>query len=69
MENEAQKNQNENITPFWGYYMPHAREVIERRNEDKELIVKFVDRYNKQFLLILFTLLVSLVPKMLLLEQ
>ena len=35
MENEAQKNQNENITPFWEYYMPHAREVIERRNEDK----------------------------------
>ena len=50
MENEAQKNQNENITPFWEYYMPHAREVIERRNEDKELIVKFVDRYNKQFI-------------------
>lgn len=54
MENEAQKNQNENITPFWGYYMPHAREVIERRNEDKELIVKFVDRYNKQFIPIKF---------------
>lgn len=50
MENEAQKNQNENITSFWEYYMPHAREVIERRNEDKELIVKFVERYNKQFI-------------------
>lgn len=50
MENEVQKNQNENITPFWEYYMPNAREVIERRNEDKELIVKFVDRYNKQFI-------------------
>lgn len=50
----SSENQNENITPFWGYYMPHAREVIERRNEDKELIVKFVDRYNKQFIPIKF---------------
>ena len=51
MENEVQKNQNENITPFWEYYMPHAREVIEqRRNREKERIIKFVDRYNRQFI-------------------
>ncbi len=54
MVNEVQENLNENITPFWEYYMPHAREVIERRNEDKELIIKFVDRYNKQFIPIKF---------------
>ena len=50
MENEAQENLNENITPFWEYYMPYAREVSERENVEKELIVKFVDRYNKQFI-------------------
>lgn len=51
MENEAQKNQNENITPFWEYYIAYAREVIERRrNAEKERIIKFVDRYNKQFI-------------------
>ena len=54
MENEVQKNLNENITPFWEYYMPHAREVSERRNVEKELIIKFVDRYNKQFIPIKF---------------
>ena len=54
MENEAQKNQNENITPFWEYYMPHAREVSERRNVEKELIIKFVNCYNKQFIPIKF---------------
>ena len=54
MENEVQKNLNENITPFWEYYMPHAREVSERRNENKEFIIKFVDRYNKQFIPIKF---------------
>ena len=50
MINEVQKNLNENITPFWEYYMPHAREVSEQRNEDEALIIKFVDRYNKQFI-------------------
>ena len=50
MVNEVQKNLNENITPFWEYYMPHAREVSEQRNVEKELIIKFVDRYNKQFI-------------------
>ena len=30
--------------------MPHAREVSEQRNVEKELIIKFVDRYNKQFI-------------------
>ena len=54
MENEVQKNLNENITPFWEYYMPHAREVSELRNVEKELIIKFVDRYNKQFIPIKF---------------
>lgn len=54
MENEVQKNLNENITPFWEYYMPHAREVSERRTVEKELIIKFVDRYNKQFIPIKF---------------
>lgn len=54
MANEVQKNLNENITPFWEYYMPHAREVIERRNVEKELVIKFVDRYNKQFIPIKF---------------
>ena len=49
MINETQKNLNENITPFWEYYMPLARKVSEQRNEDKALI-KFVDRYNKQFI-------------------
>lgn len=48
------KNLNENITPFWEYYMPHAREVSEQRNEDEALIIKFVDRYNKQFIPIKF---------------
>ena len=51
---EVQENLNENITPFWEYYMPHAREVSERRNENKEFIIKFVDRYNKQFIPIKF---------------
>lgn len=50
MISETQKNLNENITPFWEYYMPHAREVSEQRNEDEALIIKFVDRYNKQFI-------------------
>lgn len=50
MENEVQENLIENITSFWEYYMPHAREVNEQRNVEKELIVKFVDRYNKQFI-------------------
>ena len=54
MINETQKNLNENITPFWEYYMPHAREVSEQRNEDEALIIKFVDRYNKQFIPIKF---------------
>ena len=54
MENEVQKNLNENITPFWEYYMPHAREVSEQRNVEKELIIKFVDSYNKQFIPIKF---------------
>ena len=43
MGNEVQKNLNENITPFWEYYIAYAREV-------KERIIKFVDRYNKQFI-------------------
>ena len=48
---EAQENLNENITPFWEYYIAYAREVIERRrNGEKERIIKFVDRYNKQFI-------------------
>lgn len=50
MVNEGQENLIENITPFWEYYMSHAREVNEQRNVEKELIVKFVDRYNKQFI-------------------
>lgn len=51
MGNEVQKNLNENITPFWEYYIAYAREVIERRrNAEKERIIKFVDRYNKQFI-------------------
>ena len=51
MWNEVQKNLNENITPFWEYYIAYAREVIERRrNAEKERIIKFVDRYNKQFI-------------------
>lgn len=54
MVNEAQENLNENITPFWEYYMPHAREVSEQRNVQKEHIIKFVDRYNKQFIPIKF---------------
>lgn len=54
MVNEAQENLIENITPFWEYYMPNAREVSEQRNVEKELIIKFVDRYNKQFIPIKF---------------
>ena len=54
MVNEAQENLNENITPFWEYYMPHTREVSEQRNVQKEHIIKFVDRYNKQFIPIKF---------------
>lgn len=54
MVNEAQEKLNENITPFWEYYMPHAREVSEQRNVQKEHIIKFVDRYNKQFIPIKF---------------
>ena len=34
---EVQKNQNENITPFWEYYISYAREVSEQRNVEKEL--------------------------------
>ena len=33
MENEVQENLIENITSFWEYYMPHAREVNEQRNK------------------------------------
>ena len=51
MENEVQENLIENITSFWEYYMPHAREVNEQRNVEKELIVKFVDRYNNNNIL------------------
>ena len=47
---EIQENLNENITPFWEYYIAYAREVSEQRNEDEALIIKFVDRYNKQFI-------------------
>lgn len=54
MVNEVQENLNENITPFWECYIAYAREVTERRNEHKEFIIKFVDRYNKQFIPIKF---------------
>ena len=54
MINETQENLNENITPFWEYYISYAREVSEQRNVEKELIIKFVDRYNKQFIPIKF---------------
>lgn len=47
---EIQENLNENITPFWEYYISYAREVSEQRDEDKELIIKFVKRYNQQFI-------------------
>lgn len=50
MIKEIQEYLNENITPFWEYHIPYVREVIEQRDEDKELIIKFVDRYNKQFI-------------------
>ncbi len=54
MINEAQKILNEDITPFWEHYISYAREVSEQRNEDEALIIKFVDRYNKQFIPIKF---------------
>lgn len=47
---EIQENLNKNITPFWEYYISYAREVSEQRDEDKELIIKFVKRYNQQFI-------------------
>lgn len=47
---EIQENLNENITPFWEYYISYVREVSEQRDEDKELIIKFVKRYNQQFI-------------------
>lgn len=50
MMKEIQENLNENITPFWDYYISYAREVFEQRDEDKELIIKFVKRYNQQFI-------------------
>lgn len=50
MMKEIQENLNENITPFWEYYISYAREVFEQRDEDKELIIKFVKRYNQQFI-------------------
>lgn len=50
MINETQKILNEDITPFWEHYISYAREVTEQRNEDEALIIKFVDRYNKQFI-------------------
>lgn len=50
MIKEFQEYLNENITPFWEYHIPYAREVIEQRDEDKELIIKFVKRYNQQFI-------------------
>lgn len=50
MMKEIQENLNENITPFWEYYISYAREVSEQRDEDKELIIKFVKRYNQQFI-------------------
>lgn len=53
---EIQENLNENITPFWEYYISYAKEVSEQSNEAKELIVKFVNRYNKQFIPLKFQL-------------
>ena len=50
MINEAQKILNEDITPFWEHYISYTREVSEQRNVDEALIIKFVDRYNKQFI-------------------
>ena len=50
IEVQKNQNQNENITPFWEYYISYAREVSEQRNVEEELIIKFVDRYNKQFI-------------------
>lgn len=50
MINETQKILNEDITPFWEHYISYVREVSEQRNEDEALIIKFVDRYNKQFI-------------------
>ena len=50
MINETQKILNEDITPFWEHHISYAREVSEQRNEDEALIIKFVDRYNKQFI-------------------
>lgn len=50
MIKEFQEYLNENITPFWEYHISYAREVIEQRDEDKELIIKFVNRYNQQFI-------------------
>ena len=50
MISKTQKILNEDITPFWEHYISYAREVSEQRNEDEVLIIKFVDRYNKQFI-------------------
>ena len=50
MINETQKILNEDITPFWEHYISYAREASEQRDEDETLIIKFVDRYNKQFI-------------------
>ena len=50
MINETQKILNEDITPFWEHYISYAREVSEQRNEDEALIIKFVKRYNQQFI-------------------
>lgn len=50
MIKEIQEYLNENITPFWEHHIPYVREVIEQRDEDKELIIKFVKRYNQQFI-------------------
>lgn len=50
MINETQKILNEDITPFWEHYISYTREASEQRDEDETLIIKFVDRYNKQFI-------------------
>lgn len=50
MISETQKILNEDITPFWEHYISYAREASEQRDEDETLIIKFVDRYNKQFI-------------------
>ena len=51
MEKENHKTLNTNIPPLMENYLAYAKEVIDNRFGNNELITKFVDRYNNNNIL------------------